>query len=67
VSGANVDEMNAKVRSSLLGGLIAAVIWMVIASLSEASKWEVVGWGLGLLVFTFAVSMVISRVVHRDR
>jgi hypothetical protein len=62
-----MNEMNARVRSALLGGLIAAVIWMVIATLTDGSKGFVVGWGLGLLVFTFVVSMIISRFVHRSR
>jgi hypothetical protein len=62
-----MNEMNARVRSALLGGLIAAVIWMVIATLTDGSKAFVVGWGLGLLVFTFVVSMIIARFVHRSR
>jgi hypothetical protein len=62
-----MNEMNATVRSSLLGGLIAAVIWMIIATLSDASKGAVIGWGLALLAFTFVVSTVISRMTHRNR
>jgi hypothetical protein len=62
-----MNEMNAEVRSSLLGGLIAAVIWMVIATLNDASKGAVIGWGLGLLLFTFVVSMLISRTLRRNR
>lgn len=62
-----MNGIGDKVRSSLLGGLIAAVIWMVIATLSDGSKGYVVGWGLGLLVFTFAVSFVISTMIGRDR
>ena len=58
---------NAAVRSSLLGGLIAAVIWMIIATLNEASKSAVIGLGLALLAFTFVVSMVISRMTRRNR
>lgn len=62
-----MNEMNAQIRSSLLGGLIAAVIWMVIATLNDASKGAVIGWGLGLLVFTFVVSLVISKTIRRNR
>jgi hypothetical protein len=62
-----MNDMNAAVRSSLLGGLIAAVIWMIIATLNDASKSGVIGWGLALLAFTFVVSMVISRMTRRNR
>ena len=58
-----MKELNEQVRSSLLGGLIATVIYMVIATASDASKANVIGWGLGLGVFTMAVSFVISKVI----
>ena len=62
-----MKEMDEQVRSSLLGGLIAAVIWMVIATANNASNASVIGWGLGLLVFTTVVSYGVSTVIRRKR
>jgi len=57
--------MNEKFRSSLLGALIATVIYMVIATATDASKGNVIGYGLGLSILTFVVSTVISTVITK--
>ena len=53
--------MNEQFRSSLLGALIATVIYMVIATATDASQGNVIGYGLGLGVITFIISTVISK------
>ena len=56
-----MKAINEQFRSSLLGALIATVIYMVIATATDASKGNVIGYGLGLGVVTFIVSTVISK------
>lgn len=60
------EPMNEKFRSSLLGALIATVIYMVIATATDASKGNVIGFGLGLGLFTFVVSTAVSAVVAKN-
>lgn len=62
-----MKAMNEEFRSSLLGALIATVIYMVIATATDASKSNVIGFGLGLGVLTFVVSTVISTVIAKKR
>lgn len=56
---------NEQFRSSLLGALIATVIYMVIATATDASKGNVIGYGLGLGLFTFVVSTAISTIIGK--
>lgn len=57
--------MTERFRNALIAGLLAAVIWMIIATLAGLAGGYVVGWGLGFLVVgmvgTFAVESVIVR------
>ena len=57
--------MRGQVKSALVAGLLAAVIWMVIATAVDLGKGAVIGWGLGFLVIgalgTFAISAAIRR------
>ncbi len=55
--------MTDQLRSGLIGGLIAAVIWMIITVLVEMSKAAIVGGGLALLVGTMLISTAISTII----
>lgn len=66
-SEAPMKAMLEHVRSSLLGALIATVIYMVIATATDASKGNVIGYGLGLGILTFVVSYAISTVITKKR
>ncbi len=60
--------MDSNVRSALVAGVIAAVIWIVITLLvggfSAAAVW---GGGLAFLVGTAVVTFLISAMVRRTR
>jgi hypothetical protein len=60
-----MKAMNEQFRSSLIGALIATVIYMVIATATDGSKGNVIGYGLGLGLFTFVVSTAISTVITK--
>ncbi|MDQ2781394.1 hypothetical protein [Lapillicoccus sp.] len=57
--------MTDQLRSGLIGGLIAAVIWMIITVLVEMSKAAIVGGGLALLVGTMLISTAISTIISK--
>lgn len=57
--------MNANVRSGVLAGLIASVIWMIISTLVDLSKAAVVVGGLAFLVGTALVSIAISTIIAK--
>lgn len=58
-------KMNPSVRSNLFAGVIAAVIWIVIAAVTGGGVRTVIIGGVILGVITFAVSFVITQVIGR--
>ena len=59
--------MTERFRNALIAGLLAAVIWMIIATLVGLSAGSVVGWGIGLLVVGVAGTFAIESVIVRSR
>jgi hypothetical protein len=57
--------MNDNVRSGVIGGLISAVIWMIISTLADLSKSAVVVGGLAFLVGTALITIAISNVISK--
>jgi hypothetical protein len=57
--------MNANVRSGVLAGLIASVIWMIISTLVDLSKAAVVVGGLAFLVGTALVTIAVSTIIAK--
>ena len=61
------DVMAANVKSGLVGGLIAAVIWMMITTAVGMDKLPVILGGFLFLVGTWAVTSAISTIIGRSR
>ncbi|RZT86652.1 hypothetical protein EV383_3549 [Pseudonocardia sediminis] len=59
--------MNERFRNALIAGLLAAVVWMIIATLVGLAGGSVVGWGIGLLVVGFVGTFVIESAIVRSR
>lgn len=59
--------MNASVKSGLLAGLIAAVIWMMISTAVDLGKTPVMVGGIVCLIGTWLVSAAISTMISRSR
>ncbi len=57
--------MTEQLRSGLIAGLIAAVIWMIITVLVDLSKAAIVNGGLAFLVGTMLVSTAISTIISK--
>ncbi len=65
----HVDDgnfMSANVRSDVVGGLISAVIWMIISTLVGLSSAAVVVGGLAFLVGTSLVTIAISTIISKQ-
>ncbi|HEY5172446.1 MAG TPA: hypothetical protein VIK54_12040 [Acidimicrobiia bacterium] len=56
-------KMNLAVRSNLIAGVIAAIIWIVIAAVTGGGIRTVIIGGVILGVITFAVSFLITQVI----
>ena len=59
--------MRENIRSSLIAGLLASVIWMIITTALDFEKRPVIVGGLAFLVGTALVTAAISTVVVKAR
>jgi hypothetical protein len=60
--------MKSEVLSGLLAGFIAGFIWMAVTVLAGPyDKGAIVGGGLGFVVGTAIVTMIVSTVIRRSR
>lgn len=59
--------MTERFRNALIAGLLAAVIWMIIATLVGLSAGSVVGWGMGFLVIGMVATFMIESTIVRSR
>ncbi len=59
--------MRENLRSSLIAGLLAGFIWMIITTALDFDKTPVILGGLAFLVGTALITAAISTVVVRSR
>ncbi len=59
--------MSHNIRSALIAGAIALVIYVVIATLTGQDFGPALGFGVALGVFTAVVSFVIYQLIARSK
>lgn len=59
--------MNDRLRSALIAGLIAAVIWTVISLLTGAAVGPTLAWAVVFLVGTAAITWLVYTAIARSR